>query len=87
LTIFTVHYDTMTVRDAAGPLERFATLSCAVLLLGGSRSAQNLTATLDGLNAVLPAARRVTMRGVGHTEADNRHQPALVAGQLREFFA
>jgi len=83
----TVHYDTMIVMDAAGPLERFATLGCAVLLLGGSRSAQNLTDTLDGLNAVLPAARRVTLRGVGHTAADNRHQPALVAEQLREFFA
>ncbi len=82
-----VHYDAMTVMDAAGPLERFAALGCAVLLLGGSRSAQNLTASLDGLSAVLPGARRVTLPGAGHTAADNRHQPAVVAAELRTFFA
>jgi hypothetical protein len=38
-----VHYDAMTVMGAAGPLERFAALGCAVLILGGSRSTQNLT--------------------------------------------
>ena len=85
--IATVHYDAMTVMDAAGPLERFAALGCAVLLLGGSRSAQNLTASLDGLSAVLPGARRVTLPGAGHTAADNRHQPAVVAAELRTFFA
>jgi len=83
----TLHYDAMTVMDAAGPLDRFAALGCQVLLLGGSKSARRLTATLDGLAAVLPAARRVTLHGVGHTAADNRRQPALVAAQLREFFA
>jgi pimeloyl-ACP methyl ester carboxylesterase len=85
--VATVHYDAMTVMDAAGPLERFAALGCTVLLLGGSRSAENLTASLDGLSAVLPGARRVTLRGVGHTAADNRHQPAVVAAELRTFFA
>lgn len=85
--IATVHYDAMTVMDAGGPLERFAALGCAVLLLGGSRSAQNLTASLDGLSTVLPGARRVTLHGAGHTAADNRHQPAVVAAELRTFFA
>jgi hypothetical protein len=56
----TMHYDARTVLDAAGALNRFAGLSCDVLLLGGSRSARNLTAALDGLSAVLPRARRVT---------------------------
>jgi pimeloyl-ACP methyl ester carboxylesterase len=55
----TMHYDARTVLDAAGPLDRFAGLSCDVLLLGGSKSARNLTAALDGLSAVLPGARRV----------------------------
>ena len=46
----------------------------------------HLTATLDGLSAVLPHARRVTLRGLGHTAADNGGKPDLVAAQLREFF-
>jgi hypothetical protein len=45
----TLRYDAQTVKGAAGALERFAALSCEVLLLGGSRSARNLTASLDGL--------------------------------------
>jgi pimeloyl-ACP methyl ester carboxylesterase len=84
--ISTMHYDVRTVRDAAGPLERFAGLPCDVLLLGGTKSARNLTATLDGLSAVLPHARRVTLHGAGHTAADNGSKPDLVAAQLREFF-
>jgi pimeloyl-ACP methyl ester carboxylesterase len=82
----TMHYDARTVRDAAGPLERFAGLPCQVLLLGGAKSARNLTATLDGLSAVLPRARRVTLPGAGHTAADNGGKPDLVAAQLRVFF-
>lgn len=83
----TMHYDARTVLDAAGPLDRFAGLSCDVLLLGGSKSARNLTATLDGLSAVLPRARRVTLPGTGHTAADNSGKPELVAAQLRAFFS
>lgn len=82
----TMHYDARAVRDAAGPLERFAGLPCRVLLLGGTKSARNLTATLDELSAVMPHARRVTLPGVGHTAADNGGKPDLVAAQLREFF-
>jgi pimeloyl-ACP methyl ester carboxylesterase len=83
----TLHYDAQTVMDAAGPLERFAGLHCEILLLGGSKSARNLTASLDGLSTVLPGAKRVTLRGVGHTAADNRRQPSLVAAELQAFFA
>lgn len=83
----TMHYDARTVLDAAGPLDRFAGLSCEVLLLGGSKSARNLTAALDGLAAVLPRARRVTLPGAGHTAADNSGKPELVAAQLRAFFS
>jgi pimeloyl-ACP methyl ester carboxylesterase len=83
----TIHYDARTVLDAAGPLDRFAGLSCEVLLLGGSKSARNLTATLDGLSAVLPRARRVTLPRTGHTAADNSGKPELVAAQLRAFFS
>jgi pimeloyl-ACP methyl ester carboxylesterase len=83
----TMHYDARTVMDAAGPLDRYASLSCEVLLLGGSRSARNLTAALDGLSAALPRARRVTLPRAGHTAADNTGKPELVAAQLRDFFS
>jgi pimeloyl-ACP methyl ester carboxylesterase len=82
----TVQYDAQTVNGAAGPLERFGTLSCQVLLLGGSRSARNLTASLDGLSRVLPDARRVVLHGTGHTAPDNSRQPNRVAAELQHFF-
>ena len=82
----TIHYDIQTVSGAAGPLERFATLGCQILLLGGSKSARNLTATLNDLHRVLPGATRVTIRGVGHTAADNAKQPDRVAAELLRFF-
>lgn len=79
----TMHYDARTVLDAAGALNRFDGLSCEVLLLGGSRSARNLTAALDELSAELPRAHRVTLPGSGHTAAYNSGKPELVAAQLR----
>ena len=84
--VSTVHYDAQTVNAAAGALERFGALSCEVLLLGGSRSARNLTASLDGLTSVLPGARRVVLPGTGHTAPDNSRQPDRVAAVLRDFF-
>ena len=83
----TMHYDAQTVLDAAGPPGRFADLSCDVLLLGGARSARNLTAALDGLSAALPRARRVTLPRTGHTAPDNSGKPELVAAQLQTFFS
>lgn len=83
----TMHYDAQTVLGAAGPLDRFAGLSCEVLLLGGSKSARNLAAALDGLSVVLPRARLVTLPGAGHTAADNSGKPELVAAQLGAFFS
>jgi hypothetical protein len=84
--VASVHYDARTVLEASGLLDRFAGLSCEVLLLGGSKSARNLTVALDGLSAALPAARRVTLPRAGHTAAGNRGKPELVAAQLRAFF-
>lgn len=83
----TVRFDARTVNAAAGPLDRFGSLSCEILLLGGSRSARNLTASLDGLARVLPGARRVMLRGAGHTAADNGGDPERVAAELRGFFS
>jgi pimeloyl-ACP methyl ester carboxylesterase len=82
----TLRFDAQTVNGAAGALERFGVLSCAVLLLGGSRSARNLTASLDGLRRILPDARRVMIAGAGHTAPDNSRQPDQVAAALHDFF-
>jgi pimeloyl-ACP methyl ester carboxylesterase len=81
----TVRFDAQTVNGAAGALERFGVLSCDVLLLGGSRSARNLTASLDGLCRVLPGARRVVLHGAGHTAPDNSREPDRVAAILHDF--
>ena len=83
----TVLHDAQTVNGAAGALERFGVLSCRSRLLGGSRSARNLTASLDGLSRVLPDARRAVLHGTGHTAPDNRHQPDRVAAELHRFFS
>ena len=69
--ISTVRNDAHTVIQAEGRLERFSTLTCEVLLMGGTRSNRLLTTTLDGLSHVLPNARRVVLPRVGHTAADN----------------
>lgn len=82
----TIPFDSMTVRQAAGPLERYRELRCEVLLLGGSKSARNLTASLDGLARTFPNARRRTIRGAGHTAADNSGKPHVVAEELKLFF-
>jgi pimeloyl-ACP methyl ester carboxylesterase len=85
--ISAMHNDARTVLDAAGPLDRFAGLPCEVLLLGGSRSARNLAAPLDGLSTVLPRADRVTLPQAGHTAPSNNGKPQLVAARLRAFFS
>jgi pimeloyl-ACP methyl ester carboxylesterase len=85
--ISTMHNDARTVLDAAGPLDRFASLPCDVLLLGGSRSARNLAAPLDGLSTVLPRADRATLPQAGHTAPSNNGKPQLVAAHLRAFFS
>jgi hypothetical protein len=82
----TMRYDSRTIMDSAGPLDRFAAVRSDVLLLGGAKSAQYLKAALDGLSAVLPHARRVTLPGVGHTAAADTDAPGLVAAELRSFF-
>jgi len=82
-----VRYDAQTVIGADGPLERSADLQCEILLLGGTRSARNLTASLDGLARVLPTAKKVVLLGAGHTAPDNSGQPDRVAAELLDFFA
>lgn len=82
----TMRQDANVVQQSAGPLDRFAALGAETLLIGGDRSAPYLKAALDGLDAVVPEVRRVTLPGVGHLAADNTGRPQLVADQLRVFF-
>jgi pimeloyl-ACP methyl ester carboxylesterase len=82
----TMRLDGRAVDQAAGPLSRFAGVQAETLLLGGERSARYLKAALNGLEAVLPRVRRVTLPGVGHVAADDSGKPELVAAQLRRFF-
>jgi pimeloyl-ACP methyl ester carboxylesterase len=83
----TMRQDAAVVRQATGPLDRFAGVKAETLLIGGARSPAYLKAVLNGLEPVLPHVRRVTLRGVGHLAADNRGKPELVAAQLRTFFS
>ena len=82
----TMHYDALLVRETSPEVERLRHLQARVLLLGGSKSAAFLRRGLDALEALLPKATRVTLRGMGHIAADNESKPALVAEALRAFF-
>ncbi len=82
----TMRQDATVVQQSAGPLDRFAALRAETLLLGGDKSAPYLKAVLNGLEAVVPHVRRVTLAGAGHLAADNSGKPQLVADQLRVFF-
>jgi pimeloyl-ACP methyl ester carboxylesterase len=83
----TIRFDVMLVREAAGMLASFGAIRSDVLLLGGNRSAPALRPALDALAALLPAARRVELDGIGHLAADNQGRPLEVARHLRSFFA
>jgi len=78
----TMRDEAKTIVDSERAVAGFGAVRCEVLLLGGTRSAPNLKAALVRLAAVLPGARRVTLRGVGHTGADD-----LVGRELRGFFS
>lgn len=86
----TLHYDFQLVADMSGPLERYAAIRAAVLLLGGSASPAYLKSALEALQQVLPHAERVEFPGLNHGgsgNADRGGQPQVVAAALRRFFA
>ena len=62
----TVGRDFQLVKEMAGSLDRFENVKAEVLLLGGSKSPKYLKNCLAPLQKILPHARRVEMRGVGH---------------------
>jgi hypothetical protein len=86
----TLHYDFQLVVENSENLEVFKGIPADVLLLGGSQSPAYLKAAVDSLAHLLPHAKRVEIRGVGHggsgpTKLGGR--PDLVAQELRAFFA
>jgi pimeloyl-ACP methyl ester carboxylesterase len=85
----TIHFDLQLVLEMEGKLERFRALSStkSVLLLGGSKSQNYLKVALDALSTILPTVKRVELKGLGHTAANNDDQPQVVAEELRRFFA
>lgn len=82
----TMHHDARHVLDADGLIQASADVSAAVLLLGGSRSPRYLKDALDALQAALPQAQRLELRGMGHHAADNGGRPERVAEALASFF-
>ena len=84
--ISTMHYDAQLVREATPDIERFRALAKPLLLLGGSESARFLKQGLDVFEPLVAGAKRVELRGVGHTAADNSGKPQRVAAELRGFF-
>ena len=90
----TLHYDGLLLAEMSGQLEPFRVVSAEVLLLGGSKGLPFLKPSLDALEKVLPhVVKRVEFRGLEHGGANNPSQtnrgsnPALVAQELRQFFA
>jgi hypothetical protein len=78
--------DARLVKEAAGSIDRFAAVRSDVLLPGGAKSAKDLRASVDRLDAVLPKARRVSLPGVrgGDRSGIRIHSirlPGLVAHQ------
>lgn len=79
-------YDIKVVLDAENIIHECKDLAKDALLLSGQRSQHYLQAAPDALAAVLPRARRVAFRGLGHTAADNGGKPEVIAEELRKFF-
>jgi pimeloyl-ACP methyl ester carboxylesterase len=82
----TQHFDMQIVRDMADTAPEYARLRARVLLLGGTKSPNYLSAALGELAAVLPHAKRVTLHGLTHEGPEDDGHPIVVAQALRNFF-
>ncbi len=85
----TLHYDFADILEASARVDDFAGIRSDLLLLGGSKSPAYLRRALDRLERILPAARRVEFRGLGHGgsgDSDWGGKPAVVAAELARFF-
>jgi pimeloyl-ACP methyl ester carboxylesterase len=82
----TMHYDLQLVLETEGRLDHFKSFNTPVLLLGGDKSRGYLKTALAALEAILPNAQRVELKGLGHTSANNDEKPQVIAEELRRFF-
>lgn len=82
----TMHYDLILVRESSGVIDRCKEIKAEMLLMGGTRSQRYLKLALDTLSTALPQAKRVELRGLGHTAADNDNSPEKIAKELIVFF-
>lgn len=86
----TLRQDALLVAETARSVADYRAVEAEVLLLGGSRSPAHLKRALTALEGVLPRARRVELRGVGHEATSNtamRGRPDRVADVVSRFLA
>jgi pimeloyl-ACP methyl ester carboxylesterase len=89
----TLHYDFQLVAEMSESVKNFSAVQTEVLLLGGSESPAWLKTALDALEKVLPHVKRIEFPGLNHggssdiSTTNRSGNPALVAQELRRFFA
>ena len=81
----TQNFDYELIIETEGSIVDFKGVCSRVLLLGGSKSPIFLKQNLDKLNNILVCAKRVELRGLGHTAPTENNQPEKVAHELRKF--
>ncbi|MBB6235903.1 pimeloyl-ACP methyl ester carboxylesterase [Pedobacter sp. AK013] len=82
----TMHYDLMLVHQSSGIIDLCKEIKAEMLLMGGTKSQHYFKLALDKLSNVLPLARRLSFRGLGHIAADNDNSPEKIAKELLVFF-
>jgi pimeloyl-ACP methyl ester carboxylesterase len=88
----TLGYEGRLVREMTGTLDRYASLTNDVLLLGGSKGLPWIKPALDALDATIPSCTRVEFAGLDHGGTADAGpdgpagKPAVVAPELRRFF-
>jgi pimeloyl-ACP methyl ester carboxylesterase len=75
--------DNDAIEALGNRLDAYRKIDVPVLLIAGERSPKHLNERLDALQAVLPQARRVTLKGTGHNA--ERAAPAKLAEAIAEF--
>ena len=90
----TVRYDGLLLAETAGTITRFADVTADVLLLGGDMKRPGfIRPAFDALGETLPRSRRAVFAGLDHGGSSDRGpanrggQPAVVAPEIRSFFA
>ena len=76
------------VKATEGTIDYYRNVTAECLLMCGADAPPLFTATQDALQQVLPHCTRVVLPGLNHGAAqDQGGSPAVIAGQLRQFFS